>query len=426
MISFLIRKMWKNKWMMLCLFIGNILLVGIVSGTPLYSHATMQRILQKDLDASQIANNAHPATMTMRYTFNNVREERRLDTYDTTRGSYVPALIRNMNVPVLSTVEQLTMENWHAVPAIPREDRPRIRALNINTRENYEEHITLLAGRMPAEELVDGYIIECLANESTLIRMDLLMDELLDISNVETNDGRTFQLRIVGQFESNTSESTYWVRNPNTMYDSVFIPETLFREFFIPEYSSQFRIYSTWTIMLDYPQMRADSVASYLNVVNSTKEVYNTPERIWQFSENFSETINAFTASSEKLSITLWVLQVPIYILLAFYIYMVSRQILTLEQNDISVLKSRGASRRQLFLLYTLQSLFVSVISYALGILLGISLCRVLGASNGFLNMVQRTALTVELTPEALLYGGAAIFLSVLTEFAFQTVLTTT
>ncbi len=36
--------MWKNKWMMLCLLIGNILLVGIVSGTPLYSHATMQRM----------------------------------------------------------------------------------------------------------------------------------------------------------------------------------------------------------------------------------------------------------------------------------------------------------------------------------------------------------------------------------------------
>jgi putative ABC transport system permease protein len=407
--------MWKNKWMMLCLLVGNILLVGIVSGTPLYSHATMQRILQKDLDAFQIANNAHPATMSMSYSFNNVRDEHKLSTYETTANTYVPAVIRNLGVPPLSTLEQLTMVNWHSQPATPREERPRIRALNITTQQNFEEHITLVAGRMPANELVEGNVLEVLTNETTLIRQDLLLDELLEVSNVEANDGRTFRLRIVGQFESNETENTYWISNPNTQYDMLYIPEKLFRDYFIPEYSSQYRMTATWTTLLNYKEMRADNVDNYLDVISTTDASYNTKERIWQFTENFSTTINAFTASSEKLSITLWVLQAPIYILLAFYIYMVSRQILTLEQNDISVLKSRGASRRQLFLLYTLQSLFVSVVSYALGIWLGVNLCRALGASSGFLNMVQRAALSVEITLEALLYGGAAILLSVLT-----------
>jgi len=49
MTAFLFRKIWKNKWLVLSLLIGNILLVGIVSATPLYTQATMQRMLLQDL-----------------------------------------------------------------------------------------------------------------------------------------------------------------------------------------------------------------------------------------------------------------------------------------------------------------------------------------------------------------------------------------
>jgi putative ABC transport system permease protein len=414
MISFLIRKMWKNKWMMLCLFVGNILLVGIVSGTPMYTRATMERILQKNLQQHQISGNVHPAAIELRYIFNNVRRERAVETYHTTRNRYVRDITQSFGVPVLSQIEHTNLRTWTCLPVEQRESRPIERQLDFSGREGYEQNIKLLAGRMPSDRLVDGRILEAVANEATLLRQDLLLDELMVVTNVNLDDEPLY-VRVVGQYEAVDDGSLYWTDNPHGFTNVLLISDSLARDFFIENYQGEFRIESNWVIMLDYTYMSAPLVPDYLANIERLDSWYNTPQRIWHFRENLGDTIRDYAQSSEKLTITLWVLQVPIYFLLAFYIYMVSRQILTLEQNDISVLKSRGAGRGQLMTLYTLQGVFVSIVSYTLGMVLGVALCRMLGASSGFLNMVQRTALTVVITDEALLYGGIAIFASLMT-----------
>ena len=45
MFRFVIRKMVSKKWMVLALLIGNILLISITSGNPMYTQAVLQRTL---------------------------------------------------------------------------------------------------------------------------------------------------------------------------------------------------------------------------------------------------------------------------------------------------------------------------------------------------------------------------------------------
>lgn len=101
-----------------------------------------------------------------------------------------------------------------------------------------------------------------------------------------------------------------------------------------------------------------------------------------------------------------------IFVLLAAFIFMVSRQMLSLEEGEIAVLKSRGASKRQILFVYLLQSLLLALLSLVLGLPLGLYLCQVLGSANAFLEFVQRTALPVSLDLEVLLYGLAAALVS--------------
>ena len=49
MLKFVIRKMLSKKWMVLSLLIGNILLVGITAGNPMYTQAVLQRTLTQSL-----------------------------------------------------------------------------------------------------------------------------------------------------------------------------------------------------------------------------------------------------------------------------------------------------------------------------------------------------------------------------------------
>ena len=419
MISFLLQKMWKNKWMMLSLLIGNILLVGIVAGTPLYSEATMQRVLIKDMQQTQLDMNAHPTTSEFRYNLNGVSPERSEAIYYRVQNEIIPSIIKELDIPTINVVQSFQLSNITFSPVEPREITPRKREPMLVSFEGQEDHIQLLHGRLPSDTLVGGNIIECIASNAAMRQQDLLLDELMLVRNNQGYDDEetprpVIYLRVVGIFEILEEEELYWPRNPNRMTNNLFISDKLLLNDFISETGTDYNIRSIWSIMLDYNNMWAGNVPDYQQTDERLKEEYNENNRVWSYSENFIRTLETYTVRANKLNLTLLVLQVPLYVLMAFYIFMVSRQILGLEQNDISVLKSRGAGRGQIFLVYLLQSLFVGILSILAGIPLGMLICRLLGASNGFLELMSRSSLTVRVSRNVLIFALVAILASIL------------
>jgi len=422
MISFLWRKMWKNKWMMICLLIGNLLLVGIVSATPLYINATMRRILHQDMRNFQIEEETYPALMSLQFTFNNAALSERISMYLDARFDISNDIVSEMGVPALRTIRQDTMFAWHLMPYELRDPTPRPRITNLTGISDFMDNITITHGRAPSRELVNGNIIEAVITEQALLRNNLLLNEVLKANNVRTDeDGNpTLFVKLVGMYELAEGSDAYWsISQLDHASSHILISDDLILRHFIYNYHVDYRITTSWFHLLDYRAMTSRDVPHYLATLENHFARYASANsrQIYDFRENFSQILTYHTERAAPLAVTLWVLQVPIYVMLAFYIYMVSRQILQLEQNEISVLKSRGASRGQILGLYAMQGLFVAAICYPAGIALGVQICRTLGASNGFLQLVQRAAIIVEITPDALLYAGLAMFLSFLTMF---------
>ena len=118
MIVFLIRKLWNNKWLIFCLLIGNILLVGIASSTPMYTSATMQRILRRDLHRQQQETNSHPMVIALSYNFNQVRPEMIITAYFHTRDNTLQEIKDGFGIPELRTVKANSGE-WPALLYCP-------------------------------------------------------------------------------------------------------------------------------------------------------------------------------------------------------------------------------------------------------------------------------------------------------------------
>ena len=118
--------------------------------------------------------------------------------------------------------------------------------------------------------------------------------------------------------------------------------------------------------------------------------------------------------SQQKSITTLLVLQVPVLVLLCAFIFMISGQMLDLEQNEIALLKSRGSSKRQIITIYFLQSVILTGVSIVLGIPLGMFMCAVLGSANGFLEFVNRSSLNIMPDIQVLLYAFGAGAVSIL------------
>jgi len=413
MISFLLRKMWNNKWMMLSLLVGNILLIGIVSSAPMYVQATLQRVLTRDMEQSQIDRGRFPAIAEFSFHFVNADPQMAFDIYQDAQNRIVPGIQALLEVPMLSVVQNIRLESWHVRPIENRELSPRVRSVRLSAYHGFEDHITITHGRLPSDRM-DGNIIEVIVNQHTMVRQDLLLNEYLEVTNIQ-HHGQDLQVRIVGIFQGRTGEHMYWVNNPNHFANTLLVSPALVDYYFIGPTAYRYRVISTWYMMLDYHEMSVARVPHYLWANEHLSGQFNQRGGMWSYEENFTDTIEGYIQRADRLTITLWVLQAPLYVLLAFYIFMVSKQILLIEQNDISVLKSRGASRGQLIGVYSLQSIFVALVSLALGLPLGMWICRLLGASNGFLEMVQRVALQVYITTEAVQYALLAAVLSMLT-----------
>jgi len=414
MMNFLRNKLWRNKWLVICLIMGNVLLIGITTGTPIYVTATVQRIFQQDLRSVRYARNMYPSVVQLRFSFNAVMEPYQLGSYNGTNNILWPAALEGLGISSEKSFKTYIAGLWHATPYVPRHDPPNQRPFGLVGTEGFADHIQLTHGRMPSDELVDGNIIEALAMGLTMSIYDYVMDELMVITDVDD-----LYLRIVGVFDLTEGSDDFWSIVPiNFESTSLLVSDRLLYNRFVRNYIPAYRISAIWTEVLDFTEMHVLNIPHYQEALQAMSEQFNDhPGSVWVFTQNFAHMLNDDDARTNRLTTTLWILQLPIFVMLALYVYMVSRQMLQLDTNDISVIKSRGVSRGQILRLYALQGLFVGGISFPFGLALGVALCHMLGASNGFLEIVQRESLNVVITQEALLIGAVATSFSFLTMF---------
>ena len=132
------------------------------------------------------------------------------------------------------------------------------------------------------------------------------------------------------------------------------------------------------------------------------------PRRILLKAEALT-TLRGYDEREQKLRILLWSMNVPVLIMLAFYLYMVANLITDRQKTEIAVLRSRGASRLQIMTSFFIEGLILSLIAIAIGPYIGLFLTKALGASNGFLEFVQRTSMEVNLNKDAYMYSLYAL-----------------
>jgi len=425
--SFLLRKIKNNKWLMLCLILGNIILIATVSVVPLFVAATEQRLFQEDFYETQETRNIYPAQMHMRFNFNAAPQESMYADFIETRDIMLPEIISKMGVPVNFEIQSYIVTTIGMRPTIARELPIRTRSLQISAPQGFEDKINLLHGRMPSDSLVandgpeGGYIIEALAINEVMFSYDLLLDELLEIDFAFNPDGSKLYVRITGIFEPDEKAGDFWSVAALHLRASLIVSNSIFTEQFINDQIDRIRLNSHWTTALDWQSMHVNRLSRYVQAVESSSELVfdSDGDNIREFSINFSDILKRGDASSpgseaSSIDTIIWVLQIPIFVMLALFMHMVTKQILTIDSNDISVLKSRGVSRRQILGIYSLQGLFVATISFPIGLVIGVALCSVIGTSSGFLELATRSTLDIRITGETILYGIIGAFVSFL------------
>lgn len=405
MLRFVLRKMASKKWMVFALLIGNILLVSITGSNAMYGKAVLQRTLTQSLEDYFTTKNSYPGLASIRAGSSSARNYQTLEAAEKARQ-----IAETYGLPEVEYVEHFSISATKTQAELERENGIA-ESIALGSLNNLDQHIEIIAGEMYSDAPAEDGTIDVIVSERGMMEMNLLMGERILLPKQVDANGQPLRIRICGVFRNSSQEDVYWVQSPSAFSNECLMDPDLFAQIFTRE-ESDAPLNGQFYILLDYKAMRGDQAEKILAISTDYSKEFSSFSG-QSYRDNFSTVMSSFLNTKKKVNVTLWVLEAPIFMLLAAFIFMVSRQMLDMEQNEIAVLKSRGASKKQIITTYLIQSVVISAIALVLGIPLGVYLVRVLGSANAFLEFVNRSSLTVEVTQEAVLLCAAAALLSV-------------
>ena len=408
MLRFVWRKLLNKKWMALSLLIGDMLLIAIACSNPLYSEGMLQKVLTRQLSSYMEENNAYPGLVHAKVNAVPKRLDLLLAMEEDMAG-----LEERYGVDAVCRVEHYSLNQSEAKQELVRSDRNK--SYVISFLSDLPDHIDVVSGRLFSEEPDEDGVVDVMVSERGMLEMDLLLDEVILFPKLPGPDGEPLRVRIAGVFTNSAEDDPYWVENPSGFKITMFMPETLFRRLFILTTDTQkLSVTAQWFTLLDYTAFKTYNVEHIQNVTQELYDAYSGNGNI-RVRANFEYRLQNYQKQAAQIRATLTVLEVPILLLLVAFVFMVSRQLLAMEQGEIAVLKSRGAGRMQLISSYFIQSLLVAIFALALAVPLSMFICQAVGSANAFMEFVQRSALEIRWNETVTIYAGAAFALCVLT-----------
>ncbi|OPH46870.1 hypothetical protein BC351_13115 [Paenibacillus ferrarius] len=407
----ILRKMVKNRWLELSLLVGLIISVALASSMPIYTHAILQRMLIKDLEVGQTDTKQYPGQV---YTYTYFMEEAEKGTINNRllaeTDAYLVEQSKKFGVPVLlSAISRNTM-SFELVPSDPAKIDPKVnRTAGLTAMSDLDKHIRIIDGVAPASEPVNG-VYEAWVFPELLTQFKIVLGSEFTIASKDLK--QPIRIKPVAVIDRSDYADLYWTNNMNDLRSKLFIPYPLFEKDFIANNTFK-NLFSYMTIVLDYHQLKLEGIGTYTQANERLDTFLSNNFNTYTLKNPAIATLKLYGEKEKKLRTMLWSLNVPVSILLAFYLFMVANLITDRQKTEIAVLRSRGASRLQIVFGYVVEGVLLGSVALLIGPFLGLELTKILGASNGFLEFVQRASMEVKLNQEAYQYAIFAVIASV-------------
>ncbi|SER56091.1 putative ABC transport system permease protein [Gracilibacillus ureilyticus] len=404
----LFRKMNKNRWLVISLLSGMMISTMLTSSLPIYKESILQRMLIKELDQFYMDTWKYPGSLSAKLSLS-LHDDEEVTRYELLQQLdeyWEQQIIEERSFEIHEFIRERSTRHFSVRPVTDKESNSDSHQVDMVMRTNIEEHVDLVEGKYPSAAPVDG-VYEGMVTEALLVQYDMELGDTF-ISENSIADG--VKVKIVGIIEQKDLNDRYWTEPLSEYSKSIIINEQLFNEIvqqeIIPLSSA------SWLANVDYTKLSVASADLFLQKKQQIDNYYK--QTIQGFTPTLLAAMDIFSQYKEKeerLSLLLLSLNIPLLVLVIFYVYMVSGLLVERQLPEMAVLRSRGASRKQIFLLYLIESVILACIAFTTGPFLGAFVTKILGSSDSFLSFVNRGDLNVSLSFTSFAYSGiAAVF----------------
>ena len=416
MLLFVLRKMAANKWMVGSLLVGVILAVAMVTTIPIYSRGILTRLLLRDLQQYQERTGAYPGTVELSgYLVVDPEIVAPLDAYDELAAAVDAEVRRGIVVPI-QTESSRIQQNFLRLRDLDRPDEDLI-STSMVTVGGFLDRVRPVVGDIPSG-IPDGNlsestpVVDAVITQETAVAGRLAYGKTYDLYAQRGDHLLPFRVRVAGVVEAADHNDVYWTFSLRRLSNMLILRQDDFRRVIATDNPTR-NLEISWAYTYDYQSLTSEDAAPMVAFVNQYTQLARRVGLTVRLP--VLRILEDYMVRQRALTMTLWVLQVPLLLMLAFYLFMVSQILIDHERNEIALMKSRGAQVGQVFATYVVLGLFLSIAGVVVGPFLGLLICQILGASSGFLEFVQRRALRLEITPRTYAYAFAASGVALLT-----------
>lgn len=407
MFSLMLHKLLHKKWMVLCLLIGNILLIAVAVSYPMYKASSFQKMLTDEFAQYEEDNREWPAIFTVKYSTIKGGGEIGFSTME--EEAYKAN--EKLGVQGKDAVITYSISSQKASAANAR-DGVETKRVTLAAISGMEEHVEMLYGVTPSEKVTADGFVEVMVSDGAMLEQDILLGDEYTFELYTLSNGQPLKVRVVGIFRVSDETEVYWQPVEGNIDRQVMISDTMFASLFLGEgVESMYSLNGSWNFIWDYESIQTDDVNHILKTLDGLGRSKLLNGRIAD--GEYKSLLADYSSKSGRIEATLLILQIPVLLLLCAFLYMIAGQMLQMEQNEISLMRSRGASKRQILSLYFMQSVFLGLVSLLPGLPLGALCCKMLGSSTAFLEFSATRSLSLIFTPDIIFYGAAALLVSV-------------
>lgn len=395
MFGFVINKLKNRKWLNLCLLMGVTLFIALFVCHSMFEKGAGNQILDRLFTDHATQQNEFPAQMSREGTYAVADYPDSQSVLDKLSG-YEQKWTEYVDINKVSSQQLITLPGGRA-------------DTEFGGPNNYFT-IGYLPGLSEYADVVKSQTgtatFECCISEKTMDHYGLVAGEKIYL-HVPDGSGKKEISFVISQIcREKDINDPYWAKTLSDMGDVIFVSQDVFDE--MMQYYSEDNISYSDFLMLDYRQINTENASLYDGYMEQFKDadmLYN---------DNIRDTLERFFTQQKTIKLMLWALELPCLVLLILFIRMISAQILSLEENDILVLRSRGATKLQVFILYLQQSGIIAFAGCVLGIVLGYIMCRAAASTDGFLRFTAKDIGTYKFVWQMLVYAVAAAVIMVL------------
>ena len=398
------RRLISHLGLMLTVWVGVTLAVGVVVSIPVYAESAGYRILLTFLSDSQREQADTLSPFSIIYRYGGARDKPVAWDRYVAADKLAAQTSQSLGLPTSRDVRYAGTEKLGVV--FPDGQGKEILYARLAFLSGLREQARIVQGEWPKAWDGNGPV-DVLVAETTASKNTILVGDLYRMQGSGSGPQIALPIRVAGIWRPIDPESTYWFQSPGTFSDQFIVDEPIFAGI-VSAPQTNWVAYASWYSAINGESVRSGNVAG---LVDRIKTLTADLQQILPGSlldRSPTEALEQHKEQVRLLIVTLALFSVPLLSLIGYFVVQVAGFVVERQQQEVAVLRSRGSSRGQILLLVCGEALVLSITALLAGLPLGVLIAQAIVWTQSFLQFVPLPGPTPELLPASWQHGAIA------------------